>query len=158
MTERLQYYMHDEPDAFRFELSGSLSGKGAESVYHAWRTALSIIGARPLTVDITYIDDLDERGRSLLLLWHGHGARIVASSDESRALAELILGEPFPAPVAKAGLLDRVKAWLRPRVGVSAEISTRAEHRRRESAAPLDRNVGFAEVSSAAGLECRLPY
>ena len=36
------------PDALRFKLSGSLSGRSAESVQHAWQTALSIIGDRSL--------------------------------------------------------------------------------------------------------------
>ena len=44
MNQALQYYLHDEPDAFRLELSGSLSGDDARSVYQASRTALSIIG------------------------------------------------------------------------------------------------------------------
>jgi hypothetical protein len=157
MTERLQYYMHDEPDAFRFELSGSLSGEGAESVYHAWRTALSIIRQRPLTVDITFVEDADERGRSLLLLWRRQGARIVAASRESHALAESILGEPLPAPLTKPGLFARLRALLCGRAAAPAEISARAEHGTRESAASADENAGFIGLSNAARLECRLP-
>jgi hypothetical protein len=42
----LQYYMHDESDALRFELAGRLSNGGAQSVYQAWQTALSILGDR----------------------------------------------------------------------------------------------------------------
>jgi hypothetical protein len=98
-NERLQYYMHDEPDAFRLELFGSLSGEGADGVYHAWRTALSIIGDRPLIADITFVTEANERGQALLLLWHRHGARINATSAESCALAESILGEEFVPPV-----------------------------------------------------------
>jgi hypothetical protein len=96
-TQALQYFIHHEPDAFRLELSGILSGDGAQSVYHAWRTALSIIGERPLVVDMTYIVDVDERGRTLIRLWRRHGARIVAASPASCALAESILGESFPS-------------------------------------------------------------
>ena len=93
-SEPLQYYIHDGPTALRFELAGSLSGRGAESVHNALQTALSIIGDRPLIVDITFVVELDDRGRALLLLWRQHGARIIAASRESRALAQPILDKP----------------------------------------------------------------
>jgi hypothetical protein len=90
-TQMIEYYLHDEWDAFRFELAGSLSGDGAQSVYQAWRTALSIVRDRPVIFDITFVVEADERGRAILLLWHQNGARIIAASPESRALAEPIL-------------------------------------------------------------------
>jgi hypothetical protein len=103
MSQVWQYYLHDEPDAFRLELSGSLSGEGARSVYQAWRTAISIIGQHPVIVDITYVVDADERGRALLGLWRRRQARIVAGSPQSRALAEAILAEPYPEPSGATG-------------------------------------------------------
>jgi hypothetical protein len=157
VTERLQYYMHDEPDAFRFELSGSLSGDGAESVYHAWRTALSIIGQRPLTIDMTYIADADDRGGALLVLWHQQGARIVAASDESRALAETILGEPLPMTLTKPGLFQRLSALLCGHAVAAAEISAAAEHRTHELAPSLEKNAGFTGFSETGRLERRVP-
>ena len=111
-SELLQYYVHDEPDAFRIELSGSLSGDGAGSVYHAWRTALSIIGLRPTVIDITYVANVDDRGRRLLRLWRRHQARIVAASPHSRALAESVLDEPYPEPAAELSYLRRAAAFL----------------------------------------------
>src|SRR5205085_1792676 len=65
----IQYYMHDEPDAFRLELSGALAGDGAQDVYHAWKTALSIVGARPFIVDLSYVSGIDDYGRALVQLW-----------------------------------------------------------------------------------------
>src|SRR6476646_3328447 len=73
----LQYYMHDEPDAFRLELAGALEGDGAQDVYHAWRTALSIVGARPFIVDLSYVSGIDDYGRALVRLWRANGVRIV---------------------------------------------------------------------------------
>jgi hypothetical protein len=102
-TQTLGYYLHDEWDAFRLELVGSLSGDGAQSVYQAWRTALSIVGDRPVIFDISFVVEADERGRALRLLWHQNGARIIAASPESRALAEPILCDALPAPPAKQG-------------------------------------------------------
>jgi hypothetical protein len=126
MTAALQYYIHDESDAFRLELSGHLSGDGAQSVYQAWLTALSIIGARPVVVDVTYVDDADERGRSLLRLWRQHGARIVAESEDARRLAESVLGETLPAPSPKPGWFRRLFRGLtrdRPASGPSSRTA-----------------------------------
>jgi hypothetical protein len=39
--QALEYYLHDEWDAFRFELAGSLNGDGAQSVYHGTRLSQS---------------------------------------------------------------------------------------------------------------------
>ena len=88
--EQLQYYIHDGSAAMRFELAGSLSGNGAQSIRYAWQTALSVIGDRPLIVDITRVCDADGDGRALLLCWQQYGAKIVAESNESRALAAAV--------------------------------------------------------------------
>ena len=110
-SEQLQYYLHDDFDAFRFELAGSLSGSGVESIYQAWRTALSVITNRKLVVDITFVNKADEQGRSLLRLWRRKGARIVARSPESQALAADISGEAIPEPAnsSRESWLGRVR-------------------------------------------------
>jgi len=91
--ELLQYYIHDGFAGMRFELAGSLSGYGAQSVQYAWQTALSVIGDRPLIVDITRVSDADDDGRALLLGWQQYGAKIIAESRDSRALAEAVFKE-----------------------------------------------------------------
>jgi ABC-type transporter Mla MlaB component len=63
-----------------------VTGEGVHSAYQAWQTALSIIGYRTLTIDITFVSEADERGCALLLSWHENGARIIAASPESKAL------------------------------------------------------------------------
>ena len=62
MRESLECKIHDGAAVLRFELAGRLSGRGAESVNHAWNTALSVIGDRPLIIDITSVDQADDRG------------------------------------------------------------------------------------------------
>lgn len=89
----LQYYMHDGPAAFRFQLAGELNHEGARRLDQDWRTASSTIGDRDQVVDITFLTRLDEQGALLLARWHRQGARIIANSDTSRALAESVLGE-----------------------------------------------------------------
>ena len=99
MRESLEYKIHDGAAGLRFELAGSLSGRGAESVNHAWNTALSVIGDRPLIIEITSIDQADNRGCALLQLWHERGARVIANSRYARALADAALraGPPHAA-------------------------------------------------------------
>jgi hypothetical protein len=127
-TQTLEYYLHDEWDAFRFELAGSLSGEGAQSIYQAWRTALSIVDDRPVIFDITFVVEADERGRALLLLWHQSDARIIAASPKSRALAEPILGEALPAPPAKQSWLQRLSAVILQHLTGSTVVSAGAEN------------------------------
>jgi len=95
-THALQYYMHDGPNAFRFELMGNLDHEGARRLNQDWRTASSVIGDRRLLVDMTFVTDADEQGRALIARWHWEGAQLIANSKASRALAESILGESLP--------------------------------------------------------------
>lgn len=91
----LQYYMHDGPSAFRFELSGELDHQGACRLERDWRTASSTLGGRRLVVDITFVTGVDQAGRALLVSWHRGGAHFVANREKARALAASILGEPL---------------------------------------------------------------
>ena len=104
----LQYYMHDGPTAFRFELAGNLNDDGALRLDRDWRTVSSEIGGRRLIVDITFVTSAGERGRALINRWHREGARFVAGSKASRALAESILGEPLP----KSPAATPERTWL----------------------------------------------
>ena len=107
----LQYYMHYGPTAFRFELAGNLNHEGADQLDQEWRAASSAIGDRRLVIDMTFVTDVDEQGRALIVRWHRQGARFVANSPRSRALAESILGEP-PAGPAAAGYAGADRTWL----------------------------------------------
>jgi hypothetical protein len=100
-TKALQYYMHDGSAAFRFELAGDLNDEGARRLEQDWRTASSVIGDRLLIVDITYVNNVEKKGRTLLARWHASGAQLVANSNTSRSLAQSLLGTPLPEPPAK---------------------------------------------------------
>jgi hypothetical protein len=111
--QTLKYYMHDGATAFRFELAGSLNREGASQLEQAWRTASSVIGDRRLIVDLTLLTAADELGRALIHRWHREGARLVASTRGSRALAESILGERLPEPTVNAGRMASSEgAWF----------------------------------------------
>jgi ABC-type transporter Mla MlaB component len=112
-TRALQYYMHDGPSAFRFELSGELDRQGASRLDQDWRTASSTLGDRRLVVDMTFLTSVDEAGRALLVGWHRGGAHIVANGENARALAASILGEPLrelPADTHAAAASNRT--WI----------------------------------------------
>jgi hypothetical protein len=108
-NQTLQYYMHDGPTAFRFELAGDLNREGARRLDQAWRTASSVVGDRRLIVDMTFVTDVSEQGRALIHRWHEEGAQLIANSQASHALAESILGQPLPKPAAN---LNGDHTWL----------------------------------------------
>src|ERR1039457_4933377 len=62
----LAYYIHDGPAAFRFQLSGDVSGAGVRNLEQTWRTASSAFGGRSLVVDLTLVTGIDHAGRELL--------------------------------------------------------------------------------------------
>jgi hypothetical protein len=104
-SQTLQYYMHDGPSAFRFELAGDLNNDAARDLDQAWRTASAVIGERALVVDMTFVTGAERDGRSLLARWYAEGAQLIAKSKVSHALAEAIIGGPLPqlASVGNAG-------------------------------------------------------
>ena len=65
----LRYYMHDGPDAFRFELTGRLSKDAARDLEQAWRTAESTIGKRLVIIDLSGLTGIDRHGHELLDRW-----------------------------------------------------------------------------------------
>jgi len=91
----LQYFMHEGPSAFRFELAGDLDDEGAHRLQQDRRAASSVIGDRALIVDMTFVTGAEQEGRTLLARWYAEGAQLVAKSKASRALAEAIVGEPL---------------------------------------------------------------
>jgi hypothetical protein len=120
----LQYYMHDGPAAFRFELAGELGSDGARELEQAWRTASAVIGERALVIDMTFLTGVEEDARLLLARWHAEGAHFVARTEASRELAEAIVGEPL-AQSTSDNKTRRQRTWLpfhasfgRPRLGV----------------------------------------
>lgn len=103
----LIYFLHDDPDAFRIEMSGALMGSQARGAYQAWLAARWIIGDRALVIDITFINEADDEGVAILADWRRHGAKIVSRSALSYAIAERVLRVSFPDPEPRLGFLRR---------------------------------------------------
>jgi hypothetical protein len=97
----LRYFIHDDFDALRIELSRGLVGRAVQKAYEAWRSA-SLLGRRArLVVDISYVTEA-EHGKTVLRTWHERKARIVASSPASRAIADSVLDAPVPLPAGRS--------------------------------------------------------
>ncbi|MCU1261646.1 MAG: hypothetical protein JWO80_4531, partial [Bryobacterales bacterium] len=96
----LSYYMHEGPTAFSIELAGTLAAEGAKRLEQDWRSAAAVIGKKELVVDLSFVTEIDPAGRLLLLRWRRNGATIVATTPESRALVESIIGRLLP-PIAR---------------------------------------------------------
>ena len=92
----INYYMHDGPTAFSIELAGILGAEGANKLEQDWRGASAAIGDKELVIDVSFLTEIDQAGRQLLLRWFRNGATVVANTPESRALAESIIGQPLP--------------------------------------------------------------
>ena len=107
----LDYYLHDGPTEFRIEVVGTIDDEGARRLEQVWRTAGSLIGERRPIFDISLVTSIDEQGRALLLGWHREGARLIANSRTSRALAESIFGATLSEPAPKT------RRWLPFRIG-----------------------------------------
>ncbi len=121
--QALQYYMHDGPTSFRFELKGFLSEEGARRLDQDWTTASSTASGRRPTIDVTFVTGVDQQGHALIVRWHRDGARIVANSHAGRALAESILGEPLLEPSPNAGDAARSdRGWLPFRTSLLARV------------------------------------
>lgn len=112
MNQGLQYYIHDEADALRFELAGSLSNGGAQSVYQAWQNALSILSDRATIIDISFVTDADAYGsalpRALASEWGAdhRGVTPIASSGRAdyQRSASRAVGEEELVPAAENSL------------------------------------------------------
>jgi ABC-type transporter Mla MlaB component len=77
---KLRYYIHDNSDAFRLELSGELDAHSVRDVAQVWRTAASCVHGAQLMVDITAVTQIDNEGRALLDRWRSEGAQIITGS------------------------------------------------------------------------------
>ena len=105
----MEMYQHDGAGAFRFVLSGDLSGMAVQQLEWAWETAKSIIGARELIVDISGVANADPVGLELLFRMRKAGASLTA--DLRPASPELLGQFGVRALEPRRGVLARI--WHR---------------------------------------------
>ncbi len=136
----LQFFVHNDPDAVRVELAGSLRRADVKAVQHAWQRAVLLSAQaegplcaantdalKPVVVNITFITDADECGRALLAGMHRFGAQIIARSPESSAIAQPIVTEPIETDDSKPGWLHRLIMFLLEDRPAGATVPAQAE-------------------------------
>lgn len=59
-------YLHDEPDALRFEVRGRLDGRAAREIRASAATAASMRNGRPLVIDLRRAAEVEAAASALL--------------------------------------------------------------------------------------------
>jgi len=114
-SKDLCYYMHDGPDAFRFELTGRLSRDAARDLEQAWRTAASMIGQRRVIIDLSGLTGIGRDGHELLDKWAGEGAQLAVVNHRAATRLQPMIDRPVTvltaAAVATTRPLARAALW-----------------------------------------------
>lgn len=118
-SDELKIYIHDGSTSLRFEIEGSLAGKGARELEQSWCTASSVIRNRSLVIAIRNVNRIDPFGRALLRRLHAAGAHFVAKSPLAKTLVGSITGQPVVSEMPAA----KCDTWLRFRANVLPLIS-----------------------------------
>ena len=113
-TQPLRYFIHDDFDALRMEIAGSLVGSGAQRAYEAWRVAHVLARRARLIVDISYVTQADEYGGAVLEAWQKEEVQIVAASPRSLAIANSIPRVPAYWPSTRRRFAGRLAFLFEP--------------------------------------------
>jgi hypothetical protein len=166
-----QFFVHNDPDAVRVEFAGSLRGADVETARQAWERAI-LLSARaegplcalnsnalkPVIVDITFIPHADEPGRALLVVMHQSGARIVAQSPESSAIAQPIVIQPVEPHEPKPGWFHRLTMFLLEERPAGAALWAQAEIPNPVSAGRQHASIEYTGPGNAGVLENAVRY
>ena len=108
---------------------------------------------KPVIVDITFVTHADEHGRALLIVMHQSGARIVAQSPESSAIARPIVIQPIETHDPKPGWFHRLTMFLLEQPPSDAALPAQAEILNPASAGGRHRIVEYTGPASLGVLE-----
>jgi hypothetical protein len=154
----LQFFVHNDPDAVRVELAGSLHGADVETLHQAWRREALKDPVKPVIVDITYITHADEHGRALLIAMHQSSARIVAQSPESSAIAHPIVIQPIEPHEPKPGWFHRLTMFLLEERPAGAAVPAQAEIPNAVSAGSRHASIEYTGLGAVGVLEDAVRY
>ena len=110
---RLRFSVHNDGEAVRLELGGSLTGADVETVYQAWQSEAWTEPFKPVILDITAITEAEKHGRALLVMMNRFGAEIIARSPESSAIVQPLVTEPLASATSKPRWLGRLIRFFR---------------------------------------------
>jgi hypothetical protein len=88
----LSVYIHDGPEALRFELAGQLKNGSCQQLEGAWKTAMSIAEGKRKLIGIAGLSSVDADGEALLERLRAEGAQIGERMAEPSAARRCLLG------------------------------------------------------------------
>jgi hypothetical protein len=74
----LKITVQDTPKQVALKLEGTLVGTWVLELEYAWRAADATLAKRPLSLDLTEVNQVDHAGRYLLVLLRERGVRLIA--------------------------------------------------------------------------------
>lgn len=89
----LRITIHHEVEEVRLELEGELSGTWVRELEETWRATRASSSGKPVYLDLTGVDRVDDAGRYLLALVHETGARMVSTGFVMKDLLDAIARE-----------------------------------------------------------------
>jgi hypothetical protein len=119
-TVPFKYYIHDGVQGLRLQIIGSLQEMHVAELAGCWNTARTILGGRPLIVDLRALDSVDDAGKQWLLSLAHDGAQYLPESYFRTGLA----GQNKPGICPNIGIMTRIFSFLRGRQ-LPVESSTR---------------------------------
>ena len=108
-VSRFRYYIHDGVAECRLQLLGELAEADIGDLNGCWRTAQTILAARPLILDLRGLQSVDEAGKQWLAGMAQEGAICVPESYLRDLVAgRHITGSEVPPARKKLGVLARL--------------------------------------------------
>jgi hypothetical protein len=88
----LKIYLHDGTASFRIQLAGQMTGKDLGELSGCWRTAKSSVANRPLVVDVTLLDAVDDAGLGWFASMVDEGAQLMDGRELMVSLPKRLTG------------------------------------------------------------------
>jgi hypothetical protein len=102
-------YLHDTPQALRLQVVGALTAAAAAELEQSFLTAASILGLRPVIVDLSSATSIADSARVVLQRLAARGARLLtAGGAVEAAAAQLAARPPVALPSAPLPLPRRL--------------------------------------------------
>ena len=98
----LRITVHDDPQAFTFQLEGRLAGPWLRELEECWKSTLNQQRKPILRVDLTEVTYIDDAGKACLAAMHRQGAEFVAADCLTKAIVAEIIEAPVPSGCPKA--------------------------------------------------------
>ena len=93
----LRITVHDNPQAFTFQLEGRLAGHWLRELEECWKSTLNQQRKPTLRVDLTEVTFIDNAGKACLAAMHRQGTELVAADCLTRDIVAEINQERKPS-------------------------------------------------------------